>query len=53
MFSDTESVHSQMINFDLVETSLLDRKATDGEPAYRQCTDGDCAARRRSHSKPQ
>jgi len=53
MFNDMQSVHRQIINFELVETCFLDHEATDRKPSYRQYTDGDCAERRRSHSKRQ
>jgi hypothetical protein len=46
MFNDTESVHRQIINFELVETCFLDHEVTDRKPAYRQHTDGDCAETR-------
>ncbi|MET0719658.1 MAG: hypothetical protein ABWY64_02295 [Tardiphaga sp.] len=53
MFNNTQSVHRQITNFELVETCLLDHQATDRKSANRQYTDGDRAERGRSRSKRQ
>jgi len=47
MFNNTQSVHRQITNFELVETCLLDHQATD----RKSTTDGDRAERGRSRSK--
>ena len=51
MFNNTQSVHRQITNFELVETCLLDHQATDRKSANRQYTDADRAERGRSRSK--
>ena len=50
MFNNTQSVHRQITNFELVETCLLGHQATDRKSANRQYTDGE---RGRSRSKRQ